>query len=1037
MNNLKTHIYFIAALLFFAFANLSLFAKTGETIYISPNNDGVQDQLQIPLSIQDKRYISEWNFIITDESGNIVRTIGNKVALPEKMTIANFFKQLFTPKQGVTVPETLVWNGITDSGETAPDGVYKYYVQAGDDNGNMSQTPSYTVIVDNTEPTITLIQPDREEKTFGGGNRQEISIEQTGSPEDLWTASVIDASGNIVRSFEWQNGEPDSIVWDGTDDNGVAVSEGVYSYRISATDRAGNVSDTAQITNIIYDAIPRAVNLAVQGSPFSPNGDGVQDTVRLEPSMSTSSGLLQWSIDIQNDAGTTVRSFTGTDEPPQFITFDGKAQTGQTLADGNYKSVFSALFNNGQESVISRNISIDNTLPTARVQADKTLFSPDGDGRLDTLIITQTGSREKTWTGNIIDESGNAVKTWSFGEAPTSSIEWNGVNDAGQIIDGIYTYVLTGTDIAGNTRTVSTSEIELNTGTTEVILTANTDAFNPKGNGVYDNLIFTPLVRSETGIAEYALTVTDTNGHVTKTFRGTGNLPSAITWDGSTDSRTQAPDGMYTASLYTVSNNGSEATVTTQPFEVDTYYPEVVAEPSYTLFSPNGDGQKDTLPLYIETSTEKLWTASIITQDNNEAVRSFAWDGNAQSFEWDGTDESGNPVPDGAYDFIIESTDNAGNSAVKIVANITVDNRTSNVYVTVEHEAFSPNNDGILDEQLFTIRTTLNEGIESWDFAIIDITTGQVIQNRFGSENQELPEVIVWDGKTMNGTITDGVMTAQLTLQYAKGDTVSVTTAPFLCSITPPKLSVTTAPEYFSPDNDGVDDSLFINLKGESIVPLASWSFEIRDPQNGKVFWQTSGKSSISEVIEWDGRGNNGELVQSATDYPYVFTVTDTLGMTSILEGMIPVDVLVIREGDVLKIQVPSIIFRGNHADFVGKDVDPIRGLEQSVIDNNNRVIQRIAEILNKFDAYNVVIEGHANNTTGTEEEETSTANGNIPLVPLSEERAEAVKDMLIAYNVNASRLSTVGRGGRMPVVPLEDVDNWWKNRRVEFILEK
>ena len=36
-------------------------------IYISPNNDGIQDVLTVPLSVSDKRYITEWSFVITDE----------------------------------------------------------------------------------------------------------------------------------------------------------------------------------------------------------------------------------------------------------------------------------------------------------------------------------------------------------------------------------------------------------------------------------------------------------------------------------------------------------------------------------------------------------------------------------------------------------------------------------------------------------------------------------------------------------------------------------------------------------------------------------------------------------------------------------------------------------------------------------------------------------------------------------------------------------------------------------------------------------
>jgi outer membrane protein OmpA-like peptidoglycan-associated protein len=38
---------------------------------------------------------------------------------------------------------------------------------------------------------------------------------------------------------------------------------------------------------------------------------------------------------------------------------------------------------------------------------------------------------------------------------------------------------------------------------------------------------------------------------------------------------------------------------------------------------------------------------------------------------------------------------------------------------------------------------------------------------------------------------------------------------------------------------------------------------------------------------------------------------------------------------------------------------------------------------------------------------------------------------------VNRNRLSAIGMGGKRPVVRYEDHDNWWKNRRVEFILIK
>jgi hypothetical protein len=51
--------------------------------YISPNNDGVKDDIVIPLSITDSRYIKGWVLTVTDESGTVVRKIENKEERPE------------------------------------------------------------------------------------------------------------------------------------------------------------------------------------------------------------------------------------------------------------------------------------------------------------------------------------------------------------------------------------------------------------------------------------------------------------------------------------------------------------------------------------------------------------------------------------------------------------------------------------------------------------------------------------------------------------------------------------------------------------------------------------------------------------------------------------------------------------------------------------------------------------------------------------------------------------------------------------------
>ena len=304
-----------------------------------------------------------------------------------------------------------------------------------------------------------------------------------------------------------------------------------------------------------------------------------------------------------------------------------------------------------------------------------------------------------------------------------------------------------------------------------------------------------------------------------------------------------------------------------------------------------------------------------------------------------------------------------------------------------------------------------------------------------------LPAEIKWNGADKNGIACEGTFTGTLNVVYKKGNRVSAVSSPFICTATPPELRVQTAPAYFSPDNDGIDDDLFIKLTGSTKAKIKNWSFVIRDPK-GKVFWKTEGKSTITERIIWDGLSNvqkdasgHAERVQSAMDYSYAFTVSDNLGMKSVVEGMIPVDVLVIREGNVLKMAVPSIIFESDAANFQAAN----EKLTAEQVQKNVEILGRIAEILKKFPDYQVTIQGHANRLSDNVEEET-VDNPRVwgrALGPLSKERADAIKAYLVKKGVSAGNITTEGMGGTKPVVDPKDSDNNWKNRRVEFILVK
>jgi len=128
-------------------------------------------------------------------------------------------------------------------------------------------------------------------------------------------------------------------------------------------------------------------------------------------------------------------------------------------------------------------------------------------------------------------------------------------------------------------------------------------------------------------------------------------------------------------------------------------------------------------------------------------------------------------------------------------------------------------------------------------------------------------------------------------------------------------------------------------------------------------------------------------------------------------EQLADTGVQVVREGDNLRLIMPGdITFATNSA---------------SISPNFNPVLQDVATVVNQYEKTVLLIEGHTDDTGAESYNQT-----------LSERRAQSVKNLLTTFNVNPTRVTTVGLGEYQPKVPNTSAENRQINRRVELKIQ-
>ncbi|MGL4394388.1 MAG: hypothetical protein ACRCS8_04100 [Brevinema sp.] len=494
---------------------------------------------------------------------------------------------------------------------------------------------------------------------------------------------------------------------------------------------------------------------------FSPNGDGVEDTLTLLPSIIETNNINAWRINIQNELGQVVKVVEQSPENvddsysvadffkayfipskstiiPERIIWDGKDRNQQVVPDGVYVATLQLRYNEDQITTSQSNIIfVDNTAPTAKITPNvKTLYL--GDDTTKKLEFIQEMSPD-AWKVKFVDESDNSALgewSWNEGEAPLTN-SWGLKNPARvNVASGTYSYIATSIDKAGNSNTIIVTNIGIETKPRKPILTSSEKAFSAKQNTNGMKISLGEI--ATVGLTGSKFILYNSAGAILQsTNLDISNMPAEMIWDGKDPSGKIIADGSY---LFILENSYDDNQVFhSDPliFEFDNTAPTYKIDYMPKRFSPDKDGINDDLQILLmaqDVTGVESWSISV-RNDNGETLKEFSGKELESVLSWN--PEKGLLKTAQFIYLDLRITDTLKNSSETRVASIKIDvllDNTDKNLILSDSRGYFTEGKGILEDNIFSYLDEIYELTKDYPTDVLVIKTGSYLVEALDSE---------------------------------------------------------------------------------------------------------------------------------------------------------------------------------------------------------------------------------------------------------------------------------------------------------------
>jgi len=450
------------------------------------------------------------------------------------------------------------------------------------------------------------------------------------------------------------------IYWDGYDDKKQPLNDGIYTYKIFAVDYANKSSNEVIGTINIDKTSPTFANISVTPNPFVPNGNNILNISYI------SSEKSNITVDIKDNEGNIVSTvednilkYAGS----YLLSYNCKDSKGDLLTDGEYTVEFIATDLVGLRSVQYAKVVIDRFKPIiTNISSAPEPFLPSGENYLtisfDLSEVINTGSIK------IFDINNKLISGYNFNSADKVTWGWNGKDTLAKLVPvGTYTYKINSTDLSGKVADQFTGTITVIDAVVKS-LGISPSPFNPKSNTANISYYLSSNANTTVQILNSNYELVNSVKEFELEQKGANN----VIWDGKNESGNLVNDGLYICKVEVTSEDGYLSKVY-QEFWVEYNNPSISNENvEYLLNYP--DGISNFCKVKFDLSEDSNVTIKVFNNSNN-IIKTMLLDlkcnaGNIE-VDWDGTNDNGQMVLDGTYNYEISGYDKFGKSSQTVL----------------------------------------------------------------------------------------------------------------------------------------------------------------------------------------------------------------------------------------------------------------------------------------------------------------------------------------------------------------------------------